>query len=171
VGEIWKVRSDGTDLARLASGFDDRQPNWSPTGERILFQRRALPDGLWDICTITPDGGDLQNVTDSADVDETDASWSPRGKCIAYSTDDGDLPVPNVFVLAVAGGQPVRITSSDSREGSAPSWAPHGGWIAFESRESSGEDAPAALWRIVAPTDICEDVVRIYVPCVSSSSG
>lgn len=170
VSEIWKVRSDGTDLTRLTVGSDDRQPNWSPSGDRILFQRRTLPAGLWDIYTITPDGGDLQNVTGSEGVDETDASWSPGGKCIVYSSDDGDLSVPNVFVLAVDGGQPVRMTVSDSREDSAPSWSPDGGWIAFESRESSSEDAPSALWRIAVPEDVCEDVFRVYAPYVSVSS-
>ena len=38
-GSIWKVRSDGTGLTRLTRGEDDRQPNWSPSGDRIVFQR------------------------------------------------------------------------------------------------------------------------------------
>jgi TolB protein len=171
VSEIWKVRGDGTGLTCLTTGFDDRQPNWSPAGDRILFQRRVLPDGLWDIYAIGSDGGDLQDITDSAGIDETDASWSPGGKCIVYSTDGGDLPVPNIFVLAVDGGLPIQITFSDSYEDSAPSWSPDGGWIAFESRESSSEDAPAALWRIAVPENACEDAFRIYVPYVNSLSG
>lgn len=152
VGEIRKVRSDGTDLTQLTAGFDDRQPNWSPAGEYILFQRRALPDGKWDIFTITPDGSNLQNLTASLNIDETDASWSPSGKCIVYSTDNGGLPVPSIFILA--DGQPIRMTFPNSHEDSAPSWSPDGKWIAFESREG---DAPAALWRVTVPQDVCKN--------------
>lgn len=152
VGEIWKIRSDGIDLTQLTSGFDDRQPNWSPAGDHILFQRRVLPDGQWDIFAIAPDGSDLQNLTDSPNIDETDASWSPGGSCIVYSTDNGGLPVPSIFIID--GGQQTQVTFSNSREDSAPSWLPDGKWIAFESHEG---DAPAALWRIAVPEDTCKD--------------
>ncbi len=150
VGEIWKVRSNGADLTQLTgtAGFDDRQPNWSPAGDRILFQRRALPDGLWDIYAMAPDGSDVRNVTDDPVAMDTDASWSPDGAYIVYSSDHGGLPVPNIFVISAAGGQPRRITSSTTQEDSAPSWSPDGQWIAFESREGQEEDLPSALWRI-----------------------
>jgi TolB protein len=44
-GSIFKISSDGTGgVVKLtdgpAGGTDDRQPNWSPTGSSILFQRR-----------------------------------------------------------------------------------------------------------------------------------
>jgi TolB protein len=112
VGRVYKVRADGTELTLLTDGtYDDRQPNWSPTGGRILFQRRSLPDGQWDICTILPDGSGLQHVTHTSDVDETDASWSPDAFYIVYSTDNGSLPAPNIFVIPAAGGSPIRVTS------------------------------------------------------------
>jgi len=165
VGEIWKVRADGTDVAQLTNdpGFDDRQPNWSPAGDRILFQRRALPSGQWDIYTIAPDGSDLRNVTSSPLADDTDASWSPDGAQIVYSTDDSSLPLPNILVIPATGGQPVRMTSSDTHEDSAPSWSPDGAWIAFESHEGQAEDSPAALWRIAVPSPV-------YLPLVLTAS-
>ncbi|MFQ5400739.1 MAG: hypothetical protein ACE5E7_14225 [Anaerolineae bacterium] len=47
---------EGTGLTVLtdgpATGVDDRQPNWSPAGDRILFQRRGPGSGDWDIYTI-----------------------------------------------------------------------------------------------------------------------
>jgi len=161
----WKVRADGSGLTPLTGssplravgtegGDDDRQPNWSPAGDRILFQRRTLPDGQWDIYTITPDSSDLQNVTDSPEADETDASWSPGGTSIVYSSDNGDLPVPNLFAIPTDGGQPVRATFSEAHEDGAPSWSPDGQWIALESHEGTGEDSPSALWRIAVPEGV-----------------
>ena len=153
VGEVWKVQSDGTGLTQVigAPGFDDRQPNWSPVGDRILFQRRALPDGDWDVCTVTSDGDGLRNVTDDAAAEDTDASWSPDGAYIVYSTDDARLSVPNIFVIPASGGSPVQVTVSEGREDGAPSWSPDGKWIVFESHAGEDEDSPTSLWRIIVP--------------------
>jgi Tol biopolymer transport system component len=155
VGQVYKVRADGSGATLLTDGTDDdRQPNWSPVGNQILFQRRSLPDGQWDIYTIHPDGSGLQNVTNTPGVDETDASWSPDGTYIVYSTDDGSLPAPSIYIIPAVGGSPVRVTSSGTAEDSAPSWSPDGRWIAFESRPSPSESTPASLWRIAVPSSV-----------------
>jgi Tol biopolymer transport system component len=160
VGKIWKVRADGSGLAQLTDdpGFDDRQPNWSPDGHTILFQRRPLPAGDWDIWTMQPNGTGLQNVTNDPTGQDTDASWSPDDRQIVYSSDHGGLPVPNIFTISATGGTPRRVTTSSTNEDGAASWSPDGRWIAFESHAPtvtghSGPDetSPAALWRIAAP--------------------
>ncbi|MFQ5484364.1 MAG: hypothetical protein ACE5DO_03415 [Desulfobacterales bacterium] len=155
VGKIWKVRADGTDLSALTfdRAFDDRQPNWSPVGDRIVFQRRALPNGQWDLFTLSPDGTGFQNIT-SNPASDTDASWSPDGKWIVYSTDYGGLHIPNIFLIPAAGGQPVAITTSAIHEDGAPSWSPDGTWIAFESHPGQDEDTPASLWAQTVPLGI-----------------
>jgi len=153
-GSIWKARADGTALTILtdgpALGVDDRQPNWSPTGERILFQRHDPGSDDWDIYTFALDGSDLFLVTDQ-DSSDTDASWSPDGEYIVYSSNFGDLPTLNIYIIPVAGGAPIRLTFNDTHEDGAPSWSPDGQWIAFESHEGQDEDTPAALWIIAAP--------------------
>ena len=191
VGQIWKVRADGSDLTQLtgksslmqggADGeTDDRQPNWSPAGDRILFQRRTLPDGQWDIYTIAPDGTGLQNVTADPNASDTDASWSPDGACIVYSSDHGGLPMPNIQIIPASGGAVVRVTSSTTQEDGAPSWSPalptsgssYGGqWIAFESHLGQDEDTPAALWRIAVPAGVCDRALaHRYLPVILAVS-
>ncbi|RMG55004.1 MAG: hypothetical protein D6723_03625 [Acidobacteria bacterium] len=151
---IWKVRADGTELTQLTDGprssTDDRQPNWSPTGDRILFQRRSLGSDDWNLYTMSPDGSDIRPVT-TAPSSDTDASWSPDGRWIVYSSDHGGLPVPNLFIIPAEGGTPIRVTRDRTREDGAPSWSPDGEWIAFESHRGQDEDTPASLWRIAAP--------------------
>ncbi len=162
-GSIWKVRADGTYLTVLTdgpgSGTDDRQPNWSPTGELILFQRHNPGDENWDIYTISPDGESLFQVTTDPSSD-TDASWSPDGDYIVYSSDYGNLPVPNIFVISKDGGTPIRVTENTTDEDGAPSWSPDGEYIAFESHFGQEEDIPSALWRITAPDlpDTCTEL-------------
>ena len=160
-GSIWKVRADGTELTPLTdgpgNGSDDRQPNWSPAGDRILFQRRIPGSDDWDIYTVAPDGSDVRQVTTTPSGD-TDASWSPEGICIVYSSDHGGLPVPNLFVIPADGGTPLRVTHDDAREDGAPSWSPDGVWIAFESHRSEDQESPSALWRIPVKETFCEGV-------------
>lgn len=153
-GSIWKVRMDGSEMTQLTGGpsenTDDRQPNWSPRGDRILFQRREPGSDDWDIYTMAPDGSDFRQVTDSPSSD-TDASWSPNGRWIVYSSDFGELPSASIFVIPAVGGEPARVTFEDEYEDAAPSWSPDGIWIAFESFISAEEENPSSLWRIVAP--------------------
>jgi len=157
-GSIWKVRADGSDLTQLTNGpgggTDDRQPNWSPAGDRILFQRRVPGSEDWNIFTMTLDGSDLQQVTTDSSSD-TDASWSPDGTCIVFSSDFGSLEVPNIFVIAVNGGYPIQITFFDTNEDGAPSWSPDGQWIVFESHAGQDESSPSSLWSIAVPEGTC----------------
>jgi TolB protein len=152
-GSIWKVRADGTDLTQLtdgpAAGSDDRQPNWSPKGDRIVFQRRAPDSDVWTLYTMAPDGGAIRPVTATRSSD-TDASWSPDGRWIVYSSTYSALSLSNIFAIPADGGEPVRVTHDDTHEDGAPSWSPDGKWIVFESHLGD-EDLPAALWRIAAP--------------------
>jgi TolB protein len=175
VGQVWKVRADGTGLIQLTDGtYDDRQPNWSPAGDRILFQRRALPNGQWDIYTIAPDGSDVRQVTLPPSSD-ADASWSPGGGCIVYSSDyadkqhPGGLAVANIHVISATGGLPARVTDDATYDG-APSWSPDGKWIAFESANDPAEDSPSALWLIAVPDGVCDDEFHVYLPITLTSA-
>ncbi|RLE36167.1 MAG: hypothetical protein DRJ61_01420 [Acidobacteria bacterium] len=151
-GKIFVVDADGSNLVALTSddAFDDRQPNWSPAGDRILFQRHVPDSEDWDLWTVHPDGTGLEVVNDT-DSSDTDASWSPDGRFIVYSSDWGGLQTPNLFVVPVDGGAPVRVTTDTGHEDGAPSWSPDGHWIAFESHPGADEETPSQLWRIAAP--------------------
>jgi len=140
------VRANGDELTQLTGGADDRQPNWSPVEDLILFQRRTPGSDDWNLYTMLPDGSDIRQVTTSS-AGDTDASWSPDGQWLVYSSDDGDLPAANIFVIPASGGKPARVTRAETRYDGAPSWSPDGRWIAFESYLGD-EDAPSTLWLI-----------------------
>lgn len=153
-GSIWVVGSDGADLKRLLGDtkIDYRLPNWAPTGNKILFQKRTSPlnnsdEPIWDIWTMDEDGTNLKNITASSDFD-TDASWSWDGNVIVYSSDFGGLLRPNIYTINSSGGTPVRMTHSTTKEDGAPSFSPDGQHIAFESHKTSDEDSPTNIWLI-----------------------
>ncbi|QLE75396.1 hypothetical protein FGW37_30845 [Streptomyces rectiverticillatus] len=153
LGSLWKVRRDGSGRARLldgpATGTDNRQPNWSPKGDRLVFQRRERGSHDWALYVMNADGGGLRRLTGGAG-EHTDPSWSPGGRQVVFSSTAGGLEVPQIFVIPVDGGRPVRVTRNDGSYDGAPSWSPDGRWIAFESHPGD-EDRPTALWRIPAP--------------------
>ncbi|MBC2874387.1 MULTISPECIES: TolB-like translocation protein [Streptomyces] len=153
-GSLWKVRRDGTGRTRLLDGpgthTDNRQPNWSPAGDRLVFQRRRQGSDEWRLYVMDADGGGLRELPVQGDGEHTDPSWSPDGKWVVFSSTAGGLELPQIFAVPVTGGRPVRVTRHDSSYDGAPSWSPDGKWIAFESHQG-GEDRPSALWRVPAP--------------------
>ncbi|MGK5733979.1 TolB family protein, partial [Streptomyces sp. URMC 124] len=153
LGSLWKVRRDGSGRTRLldgpATGTDNRQPNWSPKGDRLVFQRRERGSRDWALYVMNADGSGLRRLTGGAG-EHTDPSWSPDGRQVVFSSTAGGLEVPQIFVIPVDGGRPVRVTVSDGSYDGAPSWSPDGRWIAFESHPGD-EDRPTSLWRVPAP--------------------
>jgi TolB protein len=149
-GVITKYKIDGSETySALTDASDDcRQPNWSPSGDLILYQRYAA--GQWDIWVMNTDGSNQTQVTDGTG-DKTDASFSPDGQWIVYSSDENDLDYANLFIIPVAGGASTRITFFDGYDG-APSWSPDGERIAFESFPGDPDDSSGtSIWIIDVP--------------------
>jgi len=149
-GIIVSYRIDGTMPYQNLTGpnEDCRQPNWSPVGDKILYQR--FDDGQWDIWIMNSDGTDHQRVT-SGSGDKTDASFSPDGKWIVYSSNESGIEIANLFIIPVSGGRPIQITQYEGYDG-APSWSPDGTKIAFESYPGEPDDSSGTtLWIIDVP--------------------
>ncbi|KAJ4335557.1 hypothetical protein N0V95_008871 [Ascochyta clinopodiicola] len=72
-----------TVLTNSTSTNYDNVPFWSPDGSKIVFTRRVSYTNF-DICTIRPDGTDLQVLTTSGGND-AHAVWTADGR-ILYST-------------------------------------------------------------------------------------
>jgi len=135
----------------------NQEPNWSPNGKWIVFQRETrYADGYVNLWMITPGGTDLTRITRDHNSD-TDASWSPSSTSIVYSTDyhaPSGRAGTNLFIVsAAADGAKVRLTSQCYYDG-APSWSPDGKWVSFETALVPDDNNPAttAVWRIPAST-------------------
>ena len=149
-GSIWLANVDGTGARRLTRGVDDRQPNWSPTGDRIVFQRRR--GEVWDAWTIRPDGTGLRNATRTRRVSETDIAWAPDGRRIVFSSDAYGGQIAALVAMNVRTRARVRVTRARRWYDGAPSWSPDGATIAFEARRGEPDESPGTrLYRIAAP--------------------
>ncbi len=149
-GIITRYRRDGSEgYVTLTDADDDcRQPNWSPAGDRILYQR--LEGGQWDLWTMNTDGSDKTQIT-SGSGDKTDGSFAPDGARIVYSSNEGGLDLANLFIVPATGGTSTRLTDYEGYDG-APSWSPDGSQVAFESSPSDPDGSDGTtLWVISVP--------------------
>ncbi|MCB1042748.1 MAG: PD40 domain-containing protein [Acidobacteria bacterium] len=147
-GSIYKIAADGTGPTRLTDGFDDRQPNWSPDGSAIVFQRREQSGELWQIMVMDPSGSNLRSVQPSS-RSQTDISWSPDGKYLVYSSSD-EASI-QLRVIAPSGGSPITVTNRTGRYDGAPAWSPDGRTLFFESAPSEPDELATSLFQVKAP--------------------
>lgn len=150
-GVITKYKMDGTgQYQHLTSPAKDcRQPNWSPAGDKIVFQK--FSNDNWGIWVMDLDGTNQKKITMGAG-DKTDASFSPDGQWIVYSSDESEIEFANLFIIPASGGDSIRITDYRGYDG-APSWSPDGKMVVFESYPGDPDGkSGTSLWIIDVST-------------------
>ena len=155
-GAIWKIRTDGSEAKQLTLNGDNRQPNWSPRGDLIVFQvRRSAGSSSWDIYTIAPDGSGLRAVVNSGKGEASDASFTPDGRYIVYSGDgNGSLDNSGLWAFPSAGSPgsvpPIRIGATRMSYDGAPSVSRDGKWVAFETFNGDPDGSAGTRIEILA---------------------
>ena len=98
------------------AGTYNTTPAWSKLN-RIVFS--GVSDGQFDIYTISPDGKDLQRVTQGQGNNE-DPCWSPDGRYMAFSSNrtDGNY---HIFIANANGENQKQVTFFKGDQLS-PSW-------------------------------------------------
>jgi TolB protein len=123
-----------------AKGMYDGNPDWSPDGSTIAFQRCPVRGGNCVIFSIRPSGTRLKRLGPAAD-DRAHPAWAPSGKEIAYTRGWGGvkndhIKFADIYVMKADGTGARRITHvTASRPFSAdvgyPAWSRDGKQLAF----------------------------------------
>jgi Tol biopolymer transport system component len=90
---LYVFRPDGTRLRRITPlSLNAGNPDWSPSGKRIVFNSSYEGQGAADIYTVRPDGSHLRRVH-AAPVDQFafEPVFSPSGKRIAFTQTDDEF--------------------------------------------------------------------------------
>lgn len=125
--DLWVMDADGSNPINLTNDPEyNRQPTWSPDGQRIAFARYlSFMDSDWDIWVIDANGGNLVQLTQGPSEDR-DPAWSPDGQRIAYASDW------DIWVMDADGSDPVNLATDFSID-FGPAWSPDGQRIAYAS--------------------------------------
>lgn len=154
---VYVMDADGTDARAIT---DERvhwpdSPAWSPDGARIAFAASPISGddepSVWDIYTVSPDGGELTNVTQTSDrsLDEGGPTWSPDGQRIAFTRAGSEGS--SIVIRRLSEGLETQVTDGSFVDGS-PAWSPDGRWIAFDraavERDPGEHPAQQDLWLV-----------------------
>jgi TolB protein len=160
-GALFTIRPNGKGGHQVtfpARGFVDRDPDYSPDGRKIVFQREGeTSDEIW---IVDADGSHLTRLTHPAPgclpdrgTCDRQPAWSPDGKRIVFSRDTGTVKDENkgIWVMNANGSGPRQLTQRD-RPGKgfdqSPQFSPNGRRIVFE-RDNVRDAQPVdgiSLW-------------------------
>ncbi len=97
-------------------------PDWSPDDSTIVFARW---DGTQlDLVTVSPDGSDLMQITDTPTRWEMEPVFAPSGTRIAYERGGLWWRSTDLFTIDPDGTDRVRLTDTSGRWEVHPSWQP-----------------------------------------------
>ncbi len=126
-----------TPIRLTDSPADDRDPAWSPDGQRIAFSSRR--DGNWELYVLDLLSGEIVRLTYDLAY-EGSPSWSPDGQWLAYEAYyEGNL---DIYIIKTDGSEgPYPVTRSPSAD-FAPAWAnsPNGRELAYVSLREGNQD-------------------------------
>ncbi len=110
--------------------YKDRTPEWSPQGDKILFERHDRVQPTNELWVVDPETGKDKRIA-AFRGRSYDATWSPDGSKIAFiSNKDDDINEYDLYVMDADGKNVERISALPGDE-YAPSWSPDGTAIAF----------------------------------------
>ena len=150
---LFAVNSDGTGERQITTppaGVSDDQPDWSPDGSKIGFERCAARCALW---TVDSDGTDARQLSPACDdtpppacEDAGAASWSPDGASIAFNRAWGKVRSDQIqhselWVMNADGTHPRPLTHITlqhpySADVGNAMWSPDGRRLVFEVHTS-----------------------------------
>jgi Tol biopolymer transport system component len=114
---------DGSDRRTVPTGPGEAlAPDWSPDGGTIVFTR--WDEAQLDLVTVSPDGSNLSQITDTPTRWEQDPVFAPSGTRIAYARGGLRWRPTDLFTIAPDGTDRMRLTDTSDRWEVHPSWQP-----------------------------------------------
>jgi len=118
--EIYVINPDGKGLTRLTfNDYEERAPQWSPDGSRIVFMARVGPPpapnaplgGNFEVCVMNADGTNFVQLTNNT-VFEGGPNFSPDGQKIVFIRTLGPGQGQELFSMNADGTNQVQLTAT-----------------------------------------------------------
>jgi TolB protein len=172
LGELFVVRSDGSDARRLLVGLN-ADPAWSPDGRTIAFAKcrctRDPPSYDMGIWIVDAPGGTPHALTAGKGFVDSAPAWSPDGRQIAFARAtertlyDGGM---EIWVMNRDGTGQRRLLEHRHYATSpfSMSWSPDGDMLAFET-------SPAVGCTGISVVEVRTAVLRPLTSCTRSADS
>jgi dipeptidyl aminopeptidase/acylaminoacyl peptidase len=141
---LWLVAAEGGWPMQLTVS-DQRQthPAWSPDGKWIAYQSDYDGDEQWDIFFVSPNTGEIVNVTKTREISEEHPTWSPTGRYLAYmvkpkTSSSYDI---NVFDTLLRDVKRVTTDTPPDKMNVNPIWSKDGKFIVYTQEEAKGTNS------------------------------
>lgn len=139
--DLWTLNLRSGEERQLTNSpqIEEDRPQWSPDGERIVFNSDLAGPGTdnFDIYTIRPNGRDLRQITSAPGFDAW-PNYSPDGERITFTSDRTGND--DVFVMRADGSRKTQLTDDPARDFLSV-FSPDGRFIAYTS-ERAGDPFP-----------------------------
>ena len=133
--DIWVMKQNGTHKRRVTDlGGQAGFPDFSPSGDSIVFSGRPAGAATPDIWMVGVDGAGLRQLTTSPSVDQFPV-FSPDGQQIAFrSNRSGTF---QIWVMDADGTDQRQLTFDPDLKDQLPDWSPDGQHIAYAALSPS----------------------------------
>jgi dipeptidyl aminopeptidase/acylaminoacyl peptidase len=141
---LWIVSSEGGWPTQLTVS-DQRQtsPAWSPDSKWIAYQSDYDGDEQWDIFLVSPQSGQIVNVTKTREIAEQNPVWSRDGRYLAYMVKPKTASAYEIDVFDTLLRDVKHITTNTpaNKLNVNPVWSRDGKFIVYTQEEAKGTNA------------------------------
>ena len=140
---LWLIPAEGGWPTQLTVS-DQRQtaPAWSPDGKWLAYMSDYDGDEQWDIFLVSPNTGQVVNLTNTREIAEESPAWSPDGRYLAYMVKPKTSSVFEIDIYDTLTRETRHLTTGTAKDklNFSPIWSRNGKWIVYTQQQAKGTD-------------------------------
>jgi dipeptidyl aminopeptidase/acylaminoacyl peptidase len=141
---LWLVPAEGGWPTQLTVS-DQRQsaPAWAPDGKWIAYMSDYDGDEQWDIFLVSPNTGQIVNLTNTREIAEESPAWSPDGRHLAYMVKPKTSSVFEIDIYDTLTRETRHLTTGTAKDklNVSPIWSRDSKWIVYTQQQAKGTDS------------------------------
>lgn len=131
-------------------------PVWSPQEDRLVVTDIQAGDEGFAVhlLTVSPESGDLADLSDPPLVEDGSPTWSPDGDWLAFTRKAAGTSMGKQLALMQADGSQVRdLTTNPDLHHGPPAWSPNGRYLVYQRFPLKEVGTLPSVWLMDLETD------------------